>query len=62
MQHFFLKIEYFEDTSNLKENLNSSFEMLLFFPAKSVGTRFFSKIFYVERKLAEICDAAKGET
>ena len=36
---FFLKIEYFEDICNLKENLNSSVEMLGFFPVKYAGSR-----------------------
>ena len=34
--------------------------MVGFFPVKSVGSR--DKIGYGKRKLAEICDAAKGET
>ena len=34
---FFLKVECFEDISNLKEKLNSSVEMLGFLPVKSVG-------------------------
>ena len=34
--------------------------MLELSPVKSVGTR--NKIGYGKRKLAEICDAAKGET
>ena len=33
----FLKIEYFEDISNSKENLKSSVKMLVFFPVRSVG-------------------------
>ena len=43
-----------------KENLNSSVEMLGFFPVKYVGSR--EKIGYGKRKLAEICDGGKGET
>ena len=34
--------------------------MLGFFPVKSVDSR--DKIVYRKRKLAEICDAAKGKT
>ena len=46
--------------SNLKENLNSTVDMLWFSPVKSVGSR--NKIGYGKRKLAGIYDAAKGET
>ena len=34
--------------------------MLVFSPVKSIGMR--NEIGYGKRKLAEICDAAKGET
>ena len=47
----------FED---IKENLNSSVEMLRCLSVKSVGSR--DKIGYEKRKLTNICDAAKGET
>ena len=50
----------FGDTSNLKGNLISSVEMLGCSRVKSVGSR--DKIVYGKRKLAEICDVAKGET
>ena len=50
----------FGDTSNLKGNLISSVEMLGCSPVKSVGSR--DKIVYGKRKLAKICDVAKGET
>ena len=49
-----------EGISNLKENLNSSAGMLGYSSIKSVSGR--DKIDYGKRKLAEICDAAKGET
>ena len=49
-----------EYISNLKENLNSTVDMLELSPVKSVGTR--NKIGYGKRKLTEICDVAKGET
>ena len=50
----------FEDISNLKENLNSSVEMLGCLLVKSVGSR--DKIGYGKRKMAEVCDVTKGET
>ena len=49
-----------EHISNLKENLNSTVDMLGFSPVKYVGSRY--KTGYGKRKLAEICDVAKGET
>ena len=49
-----------EHISKLKENLNSTVDMLGFSPVKSVGSR--NKFGYGKRKLAEKSDAAKGET
>ena len=51
---------YFEDIGSLEENWNSSVNIFGFIPVKSVGGR--DNIGYAKRKLAEICDAAKGET